>query len=355
MFAPNYAIHPGVTLQELLGHLTMSQKDLADRIGVTEKHISEIVQGKSSITPDMAIKLEYATGAAASFLLGLQKKYDEITARMDNEKRVSAFAATASRYPYQTMVKFDWVAAASNVHEKAENLLKFFGVDTLDAVHRIHESAFRISKIREASPEALAAWLRKGELESQNVATQSFDRQRLIESLPRIKAMTEKRLVEYRDELTELCASLGVVLVVLPYLQKTYVNGATRWLGKDKVIVQLSLRYSYSDIFWFSFFHEIAHVLNHGKRGRFIDIEKSGSDKIDEELEADRFAAELLIPKEQLRAFIGSGDFSASAIKNLADNLGVGTGIVIGRLQHEKMIPYNSSLNHLRQRFAWRV
>jgi HTH-type transcriptional regulator / antitoxin HigA len=57
--------------------------------------------------------------------------------------------------------------------------------------------------------------------------------------------------------------------------QCTHVSAVARWLG-DRPLIQLSLFGKWSDVFWFSFFHEIAHILKHPKRAVFLDDASSG-------------------------------------------------------------------------------
>ena len=112
-------------------------------------------------------------------------------------------------------------------------------------------------------------------------------------------------------------------------------SGATRWLSPSKALVQLSLRHKRNDHLWFALFHELAHVLFHGKKEVFVE-DKLGRDggRADQEKEANDFAAKTLIPpaaNEQLQ------DISSYAqVRAVARELGVHPGIVAGRIQHDR-------------------
>lgn len=69
-------IHPGETLIEVLEDRNMSQRELAIRTGVTEKHVSTVVHGQKNISPAFAKRLEYALGIEAEFWMNLQANYD---------------------------------------------------------------------------------------------------------------------------------------------------------------------------------------------------------------------------------------------------------------------------------------
>jgi hypothetical protein len=136
-----------------------------------------------------------------------------------------------------------------------------------------------------------------------------------------------------------LCQSAGVALVFVPELLKTRLSGATRWLSADKAIVIQSLRYRTDDQFWFTFFHEAAHVLLHGKRALFVD--EAGAEKTPAEDEADKFAADLLIPPARHKELLACGPLSKARVLAFAGSIGIAPGIVVGRLQHDKAIPFS--------------
>jgi len=72
-----FIIHPGETLKEILEDRGMSQKELALRTGVTEAHVSSIVNCQKAISVSYAKKLEYALGIDAGFWINLQANYDK--------------------------------------------------------------------------------------------------------------------------------------------------------------------------------------------------------------------------------------------------------------------------------------
>ena len=85
-YQPSKAIHPGATVGRTLGKLGMSQKSLSERTGITEKHISGIINCDASITPETAALFANALGGAPSFWNSLQKNYEETKIRIENEQ-----------------------------------------------------------------------------------------------------------------------------------------------------------------------------------------------------------------------------------------------------------------------------
>ena len=126
------------------------------------------------------------------------------------------------------------------------------------------------------------------------------------------------------------------------------VSGATRWITKDKALIQLSLKYKSDDQLWFTFFHEAGHILLHGKKQVFVEFGISNA--TDEEQEANAYARDILIPPEvrprlpYLR--------TRTQIQEFARSLGIAPGIVVGRLQHDDLV-FKSAFNDLKRKLAW--
>jgi HTH-type transcriptional regulator/antitoxin HigA len=149
-------------------------------------------------------------------------------------------------------------------------------------------------------------------------------------------------------------AGAGVVLVLVPHLSKTYAHGATFWLSRDKAVIMLTLRGSWADIFWFSLFHELGHILLHlSKQEVILESDEVEPENQAHEREADQFAADTLIPSEAYKNFVESGSFYRGDIQRFASQVGIDAGIVVGRLQHDGYIQ-NSWHNQLRSRYEWK-
>jgi hypothetical protein len=209
--------------------------------------------------------------------------------------------------------------------------------------------AYRKSAVFKSDPGAVAAWLRKGELEAQRLQCQAYDPERFRKALANIRGLTLRPPDVFQPETTRLCAEAGVAVVFVPELPELCISGASRWLAPTKGLIQLSLRYKSDDHLWFSFFHEAAHLLLHGKRRIFID-DDTGKDGL--EAEANTFSANFLIPLPVFKCLMKSTPVTEAAILRVAKEIGIAPGIIVGRLQHESIILFNEC-NHLKKRFEW--
>ncbi|MFA5829755.1 MAG: HigA family addiction module antitoxin [Candidatus Gracilibacteria bacterium] len=288
------AIHPGETVKETLEVLGISQADLSLSTGLAEKTISEILNGKNPVTPETALKFERVLGISKLGLLNMQSQYDADLLRIKETKRLEEESQHLGKFScYLELVKLGYVKKTRDPVEKVEELLKFFAVDSLLAIRQVIPVAFRRSHVEKTNNESLAAWLKIGHIEANKLKTSEFDLEKLRNKLDEMRGLTTKDAGQYSKKLVELCAECGVALVYTPCLKNTNVNGATRWLTPKRALIQVSLRYKYADCFWFTFFHEISHLIKHSKKEVFVDFNK-GHDNSELEQEADQFAQKKL-------------------------------------------------------------
>jgi len=338
-YIADIAIPPGETISEMLEVNNMTQAELAARIDFSKKHINKIIKGEAPITAETAVKLENIFSLPASFWMNLEANYREDLARL-KEKKDEEEMEIAKTLPYSEMVKYKWLPDASKIEEKIYNLRNFFRVASLTLIEGTptYSVAFRTANPDQASSLALSAWLEKGRNLAKDIETYSFSKEKIEERISVFRKMTNKSPKEFFPDLVNSLSECGIAFVIVPNIQKTYAHGAVSWLSKDKVLMQLSLRYKYSDIFWFSFFHELGHILLHGKRDEFIEYEDGDRNK--KEDEADAFAANILISKKDYEKFLQRKNFKSHSITRFANEIGVSPGIVLGRLQHEGLLPH---------------
>lgn len=356
-YTPDEVSPPGETLLETIEAFGMSQADLADRMGRPRKTINEIIKGKTAITPETALQLERVLGVPARFWLNREQHYREALARAAEHNELQTETAWLQEIPLAEMVSRNWLPRNADPVEQMRAALNFFGVASPHEWQKFWMApavAYRKTAAHVSTPGALAAWLRKGELDALRMVCDPFDGQKFRTVLTQIRSLTVEPPDQFIPQLFDLCAQAGVAVALVQELPGARVSGATRWLTPDKALLQLSLRYKTNDHFWFSFFHEAAHILLHGKRALFLENGDSDAQNSKQEAEANTFAADFLIHQESYEAFVQQHTprFSKAAIVDFATAQGIAPGIVVGRLQHDDHLP-PTHCNDLKQRFAW--
>jgi HTH-type transcriptional regulator/antitoxin HigA len=332
-------VPPGETLKEYLTNWDMTQKELSERLGISPKHINEIIKGKAPITTETALKLESVLGLPASFWLGLESTYQEAIARAEETKCMEKEVEIVKSINYSQLVKLNWLKGTKIMKEKVKYLRSFFKVANLTLIPTTMPVAFRVSSTFEPTYFALATWLRRGEILASEVETENFSKRKFNQLLKEIRTFTVKTQEEYLPLLEEKLADCGIALVLVPHINKTHAQGAINRKHSNKIILQLSNRGVYADIFWFSLFHELGHIYyGHNKNETLIEnLDKSS--KI--EREADTFASEILIPSEKYKQLTKEPTITSDLIISFAKEEEIDPGIVVGRLCHDNLIHYS--------------
>jgi len=349
-FDPDYAVPPGRILLETIQTLGLEQKELSQRTGYSEKHISQIVRGKDKISPDAALRFEQVTGVPARVWNQLESHYQERVAKLEARKRDESQIEWLESLPYKALVKRKAIRACTSKLDYIQASLAFFRVATVDAWHQgwaTHCIAFRKSTKVGGSDAAIAAWVQLAEIEAEQIDCQPFNAGKFRSALTEIRKLTTLDPDVFVPKMEKHCSESGVGLALVPELPGAPVNGAARWLSKTKGMIALNLRGKANDRFWFTFFHEAGHILHDDRKSVFIDVkyDDDPSEKV-----ANDFACGFLIPPQHtklLKTLKAKSDVVAFASK-----LGIHPGIVVGRLQHERVIPF-SHMNELKSKLAW--
>lgn len=339
------ATPPGATIKEQLIDRGMNQKEFAARMGMSEKHISKLINGEVQLTIDMARKLEMVLGLPVQFWCNLEAVYREKIIKVNEENAMEADVEIAKKIPYKEMAKNGWVEDTSKWPEKVVNLRKYFEVVQLEFLqgNLIPGIACRKLSETEKSDFALIAWAQKAKLEARKIPTKSINIEALKNQIPQIRKMTNMHPKEFCPQLVELLANCGIAMVFLPHIGGSFLHGATFFDG-NKIVVGLTVRGKDADKFWFSLFHELAHII-YGHIGKL-----DGTTEDDEKC-ADEYAKNTLIPKQQYDDFVSQHEFSKVAMLNFAKAIGIDVGIVVGRLQKDGYIQYNWH-NDLKSRYT---
>lgn len=350
-FCPAWASPPGDTVRELAQKKGLTQALIANLIGVSEYDLTRVLDGSIPINAAWAERLSMLIGASPRFWLARESQYRQalLLIQEDTRKWISSL-------PFSDMAKFGWIDAAETAEDRIRHAFAFFGVSSLDEwreawlSEHVGLTAYRTSPVFTTQAVAAAAWLRQGELAASHLRTAKWSRVRFEQLLPELKPLTRmQKPTEFIPLLQQKCAECGVAVVVVRAPKGCPASGATR-VRNGQAILQLSARYLRDDSFWFTFFHEAGHLVLHDDR---LFLEWSEKQYLDEteELEANEFAGEVLIPPSQ-EAALRALSHEYKSIMRFARNLSVSPGIVVGQLQHRGLVP-REKLNFLKKRYVW--
>jgi HTH-type transcriptional regulator/antitoxin HigA len=335
---------PGDTIQEHIDFIGMSQAELAERMGRPKEKINDVIKGREPVSTTTAFQLEKVLGIPASFWLNREKTYRKELYELQQQEELEKEKDWLGSFPVNEMRKNGWLPDTREKHVLVDSLLKFFSVASTDEWERIYIAeevsvAFRVSLAHTQSPHAISAWLRRGEIQAGDIKIAEFDKKKFRDALAEIKELAFLMPADVTQQLQNICAKCGVAVVFTQNLPKAPISGATRWYH-NKPIIQLSGRFRTNDHFWFTFFHEAAHIILHGKKDIFLeDVEGTVTDQAKED-EANAFAAKRLLAETELQQILDAEPLTEEIIYAFAQKFRTPAGVIIGRLQHLERIPF---------------
>lgn len=361
-FAPNWVLAPGESVLDLAEERGWTQGELAQRLGYSEKHVSQLINGKVPITVDAAQRLERVLGSSMDFWLKLEANYQQHKARLEATERHACWIFWLDELPVKELMSSGAIAKARNDAKNkpgiVESCLRFFGVASPEEWRGHYggmQVAFRRSRDEQSDVGAISAWLRLGEQVAEKLDGPKYDKARFENALSEIRGLTCTAPEFFEPRMCELLRDAGVLLALVPAIPRAHVSGVARWLNPTRPLIQLSLYGKTNDKFWFTFFHEAAHILLHAdskeaKKSIFLDDPNANHSPDPREQEANQWAGNVLIPQEYSHA-LGTLR-TKEAVRAFATSIGIHPGIVVGRLQHDHIID-PSWMNDLKLSFRF--
>jgi len=330
---------PGRIIRRELDARGWTQKDLAHIMDRPEQTISEIVNAKKRITPDTALQLAAAFGTSAELWLNMEASYQLYQARKEeDDPDIGRKSQLYSLVPLTEIRKRGWIQCGDSLDELEQAVCDFLGIAAPNDVPQLAVS-FRQSDIGDPEVAAEIAWVKRVEHLAQRQAVADYDRGRLEAAVPDLLANAAR--AQDISRVPAVFRGLGVHFVIVPHLDRTYLDGAAFRLNGHP-IVALTLRYNRIDNFWFTLLHELAHIVADHEGGYLDNLDEEAD--IPEEVEANRLARDWVIDADALAAFVAEVQphFSGERIRSFAASQGVHPGILVGRLQHDQLIPYRN-------------
>lgn len=345
------AFHPGYYIKEILEDSGLTQEDFAKRLGTTPKNFSLLIRGEQSLSIDIAMKLSRMIGTSINYWLNLQNAYDSLIAEFKSEEELAEERAVFECLDYKYFRdNFGLPDLPRKKDEQIKQVRTFLNVATLSVfTKRDMAVSFRSAMLEASNANIIKA----------NVMVQIAINKALKVEAPKFNKTKFEEAVQYALTLTrnheefyplirKAFREAGVVLVILPNLPGSKINGATKKLGNNNIMLMVNDRNLYADSFWFTLYHEIGHIIN-GNYG--ISFEDS-----DVEEQADKYAENILIPPEAYQEFVRRGNFDIQSIRRFAEVINRDPGIVLGRLQNDKKVRFGDwTLCSLRVKYRIQV
>lgn len=342
---------PGHSILGVMRTKGLSTLDLSHGISVSLSEAKQLLLGAKPIDDNIAEKLSVYLGGSATFWTARQAEFEGDLRSCVEREDVGKLKTIASQLPSGELSKLGWSMKGLSKEEKA---FAFFGVFTVNDwisryEHKRQAVAFRQSATFPASVPSTLAWLRQSECLASLLSCKTWDKAAFADALAGIRQLSRKKdPAKFFREIVETSSECGVAVVYVPTPKGCRASGATYFRDDGTAVMALSFRHLTDDHFWFTFFHEAAHLILHDKRALFLEDGEEATQA--EEQEANEFAAAMLIPDDHLPEFRALPNRSKEIIR-FARRIGISPGVVVGQMQHRGLLEYNQ-MNRLKRRFS---
>ena len=344
------AFHPGYYLKEIVEESGLTQEDFAKRLGTTPKNLSVLIRGEQGLSIDIATKLSRMLGSTVAYWLNLQQTYDEMQAEFLSAEELKKEREVFKLLDYQYFRdNFALPDLARKEYEQITCVRKFLMISSLtvlctpDLAASFRSYSENLSQSNIVNSNAMVQIAVNQALKTE---TLTYNKKRFVEAVEFALTQTENHS-GFLPVVTRAFSEAGVILVVLPNLKNSGINGATKKVN-GKMLLMVNDRRHYADTFWFTLFHEIGHIMNGDYGITFADHKSMAED------EADLYAQKKLIPQESYEEFLKETEvFDEKAIREFARKIKRDPGIVFGRLQNDKKISFAETdlANRVRRRY----
>lgn len=352
-FSPDWKFPPpSRTISYLLAKKSISIAEFDKAAELTSMSLSDVIDGYRAIDQFMAIALEKHLGGSRDFWISRERQYRDSLAPNTERSLVEHLRHTL---PLRDMLSYGWLRPFYQGDSDVDAAIRFFDVSSKEEYRDRYEGLvaglnFRRSDSFSLKVGSLAAWMRAAEIQASLIECRKWSKDALRESITQIKPLTRDRdPAEFLPVLTSICSKAGVALAIVRTPSGCPVSGATKFLTPTKALIVLSFRHLTDDHFWFSFFHEVGHLVLHDASDIFIECQEMAQDSL--EAEANAFAASIIVPSEYQSDFekVSANKYE---IVRFARAIGVSPGLIVGQMQHRRMLRQNQ-MNKLKRRFTW--
>lgn len=339
----------GEVIKDELSYRDMKQSELSELTGIQKPILNDVIKGKRSLTPEMALLIGNALGISARYLMDIQTQY-ELDCAKKNEKVVlqSKMLEIWNVLKEQVSIPFFRKVhiVRGNIIEDVERIFKVFSVDNLDDFFGLKAKEMELSYFRKSNkvttnPVDIFSWKYYCYYLSRNDKTAlcTFCKEANTDALIGELNHVFRENQDTVNKTQKILNRYGIRFLVVSKVGQVPVDGMSFWIGDSPTIV-VTERIASIDNFAFTTFHEVGHIYKHLAPNGIAMINLIGDRKGIEESEADDFALEAILPNAEWKRFLSKNrnvvPYKITPyIKEEADKFNINPQLLFGRYKHD--------------------
>lgn len=273
-------------LIDYLEYNNITNKDFANRIGITPKHLTDILNGKRDISSHIIDNISLVTNIPTDYINRIEANYrfeQKIEDYLLNEKISETEFLNKCEYKFLIKEKYLDFLDSENKLEIIKDILKFLRVSSPEKIYEIDKSAYFKSK--NDKPELLLLWLEKcyRETLTQKVTEYSKDN---IDILVKYILSCAKEEVFDEKSLTQKFNQYGIYLVIQDDIPGSKIRGAFK-VHRGIPAIYLTHKHQRIADIYFALLHELAHCKTDFNKAQASSLVSYESQSDDSEQKAD--------------------------------------------------------------------
>lgn len=326
----------GSMLKDYLEYHKISQSDFADKLGITQKHINNILNENADISEDLMIAISLITDIDVNLITFVETKkklYNYLNNRFSNEKEINEFL---NSFYIKEMEKMNWITLNDKTSylQNAYDLLKYLNVRDFNIFEKYSKEKIFFKKYDDSNLKKVFLWIKRCDSLIENQSVSNYNSSNMVLLLNDLKK--ERTRPFNKSSLIKLFNKHGLYLVIEEALKGTKIRGCTKVVG-DNPAIYMTCYLKEKSSFYFALYHELGHVksdYNKAKSKVIID----GDDSL--EKRADLFAANQMIDEKIYSEILENIDDK----EKICRNNNIPLCFLYSRLAHDKRIKYTDKL-----------
>lgn len=329
----------GEYLKDYLEFNNISQTEFAMRMGISQKHMNELLNGKKNITAEMAANIERLTGIDSGFILKIENSKriaDKIIEKYQDEENLKK--SINEEYHINELKKNKWInfKDETNIFQICIDLLDFLKIKDFDVIDNLEKQV--LFKKSGTDFKKLALWIAHCDEIASKQKVNEYNKYNFQFLIGDLREEAFKDGID-KKRIQELFNNYGIFFVSEKALSGTKVRGCFKVKGKNPAIY-ITENYPGKDSFYYEIFHELGHCkssYNEAKNKVIVD----GTDEQEEK--ADRFALNTMID-EKIWSKIEKEKINEEKLSQISEEYKIPISFIIGRLARTGNIKYSSRI-----------
>lgn len=325
----------GSMLKDYLEYYKISQTDFADRLGISSKHMNEILNENTNISESVMLAISLITDIDINLIFYVENKkriYQYLNKKYKDEKEIKDFL---NSYYINEMYKKKWIVLKDkeSLIQNTMDLLDYLSVRDFDVFENYLNKRILYKKSDSANMRKIYLWIKHCDKKIENQVVNNYNSSNLDNLLNELKI---ERNNKFNDKkLIKIFNKYGIFLSIEDALDGTKLRGCMMVKGTNPAIYMTKYLKDKAS-FYYALYHEISHIKSDYNKAKNKIIVDEDIDEL--EKRADEFALNQMIDNKVWKEIINNIDSKEEICKS---NL-IPLSFLYSRLAYLGYIKYSS-------------